>query len=187
MLNYLTLLGWSSPDGAEKMSRKELIEKFSLDRVNPAPAVFDSQKLEWLNGQYIHEMSAQDLRPLVARFFDVPWLEEGIEVVKTSVHRLTQFKDALRFVTEYVPPADIDQNFARALLEELRAGYENLFDRLKAKTGLKGKALFQPLRLALTGVDHGPELVKILPLLDHASSVDPSVLSPVQRVEKCIR
>ena len=187
MLNYLTLLGWSSPDGAEKMSREELVAKFSLDRVNPAPAVFDSQKLDWLNGQYIHAMSAKDLRPLVARFFDAPWLEEGIEVVKTSVHRLTQFEEALRFVREYTPPADIDQNFVRALLDELRAGSENLFERMKAKTGLKGKPLFQPLRLAITGSDHGPELVKIIPLLEHASKIDPSVLSPLARVEKCIR
>ncbi|HEX6176908.1 MAG TPA: glutamate--tRNA ligase, partial [Thermoanaerobaculia bacterium] len=48
MVNYLTLLGWSSPDGEEIFTREELIAKFSLDRVNPAPAVFDPQKLDWL-------------------------------------------------------------------------------------------------------------------------------------------
>src|SRR2546425_4518433 len=108
MLNYLTLLGWSSPDGREIFSRQYAIEHFSLDRVNPAPAVFDPQKFEWMNAQYIHSMSAAELRPLVARFFDAPWLEEGIDVVKTSVHRLTQFREALRFVIEYTPP-DIDR------------------------------------------------------------------------------
>lgn len=194
MVNYLTLLGWSSPDGAEKMERQELIARFSLDRVNSAPAVFDSQKLEWLNGQYIHSMSAKELLPLVARFFDAPWLEEGIDVVRTSVHRLTEFQEALRFVSQYTPPADIDQSFVRTLAAELRVGtptdepsFKELVERLKTATGLKGKALFQPLRLVITGSDHGPELVRAIPLLKRASDLDRAVLSPLARVEKCIR
>jgi glutamyl-tRNA synthetase len=177
MLNFLTLLGW-----------------FSLDRVNSAPAVFDRQKLEWMNGQYIHAMSARELRPLVARFFDAPWLEEGIDVVKTSVHLLTQFGEALRFVREYTP-ASVDRDFAVKLAEELRTNgtptdetsYKEMVERLKAATGSKGKALFMPLRLAITGSDHGPELVKTIPLLKHASEVDPLVLSPLERVEQCTR
>ncbi len=193
MVNYLTLLGWSSPDGAEVFTREEAIAKFALDRVNSAPAVFDPQKLDWLNGQYIHRMSAAELRPLVARFFDVPWLEEGIEVVKTSVQRLTQFAEALKFVREYVP-AEVDRAFAEGLANELRTngtprdadGYKAMVERLKNATGLKGKALFMPLRLALTGTDHGPELVKTIPLLLHASEVDSSVLSPLTRVERLL-
>jgi glutamyl-tRNA synthetase len=194
MFNYLTLLGWSSPEGVEVFSREYAIEKFSLDRVNPAPAVFDHQKLEWLNGQYIHSMSAAEIRPLVAKFFDVPWLEEGIDVVKTSVHRLTQFADALRFIREF-QCAEVDRAFREKLREELRAngaprdeaGFKAMVERLKNATGLKGKALFMPLRLAITGSDHGPELVRAIPLLQRASEVDPTVLSPLRRVEQCIR
>ena len=194
MLNYLTLLGWSSPDGAEVFTREEAVAKFSLDRVNSAPAVFDPQKLDWLNGQYIHRMSATELRPLVAKFFDVPWLAEGIETVKTSVQRLTQFAEALRFVREFQPAAGVDRTFATALAEDLRAqgaprdadGYKAMVERLKNATGLKGKALFMPLRLAITGSDHGPELVKVIPLLQHASEVDPQVLSPLARVERLL-
>ena len=189
MFNYLTLLGWSSPEGKEVFDRAYAVASFSLDRVNPAPAVFDSQKLDWLNGQYIHAMSAAELTLLVRRFFDVPWLEEGIDVVKTSVHRLTEFADALRFVTEYTPPS-VDQAFALKLADELRANgaedYQGMVERLKAATGLKGKALFMPLRLAITGLDHGPELVRAIPLLQHASESDPRVLSPLARVERCI-
>ena len=193
MVNYLTLLGWSSPDGQEVFSREDAIAKFSLDRVNPAPAVFDIQKLEWLNGQYIHRMSAAELRPLVVRFLDVPWLEEGIEVVKTSVQRLTQFGEALRFVREY-DPAPVDRGFAEALAAELRAhgaprdesSYKEMVERLKTATGLKGKNLFMPLRMAMTGSEHGPELVRAIPLLEHASRLDPAVLSPLQRVERLL-
>lgn len=194
MVNYLTLLGWSAPDGREVFDRAFAIEHFALDRVNSAPAVFDAQKLDWLNGQYIHAMSAAELRPLVAPFFDAPWLEEGIDVVKTSVTRLTQFREALGFVTDYTPP-EIDRPFAEALVTELRTngmpedadGVKAMNERLKTATGLKGKALFMPLRLALTGLDHGPELVRAIPLLRHASESDPAVLSPLQRAERCIR
>ncbi|MBV8515855.1 MAG: glutamate--tRNA ligase [Acidobacteria bacterium] len=193
MVNYLTLLGWSSPDGLEVFGREYAVKHFSLDRVNPAPAVFDPQKLEWVNAQFIHAMSAAELAPLVRRFFDVPWLEEGIDVVKTSVHRLTQFESALKFVTEYATP-DVDRAFAEKIGDELRAhgtpdsadAYQAMVERLKASTGAKGKALFMPLRLALTGLDHGPELVRSIPLLRRASEVDPSVLSPLARVERIL-
>jgi nondiscriminating glutamyl-tRNA synthetase len=194
MVNYLTLLGWSSPDGAEVFTREEAIAKFALDRVNAAPAVFDPQKLDWLNGQYIHKMSASELRPMVAKFFDAPWLEEAIDVVKTSVTRLTQFADALRIVREYEAPS-IDRPFAEAVANDLREHgtpgnadeYKAMVERLKTSTGLKGKALFMPLRLAITGSEHGPELVRVIPLLKHASDLDPAVLSPLARVERCIR
>ncbi|MGZ8867985.1 MAG: glutamate--tRNA ligase [Thermoanaerobaculia bacterium] len=193
MVNYLALLGWSSPDGAEVFTREEAISRFSLDRVNPAPAVFDSQKLDWLNGQYIHRMSAAELRPLVAKFFDTPWLEQGIEVVKTSVHRLDEFERALSFVRTFAAP-QVDRTFAEALAADLRANgaprdesaYKAMVERLKTSTGLKGKGLFMPLRMAMTGSEHGPELVRLIPLLQHASEVDPAVLSPLARVERLL-
>lgn len=186
MLNYLALLGWSTPDGREVFDRKYAIANFSLDRVNSAPAVFDPQKFEWLNGQYIHAMTAAELRPLVARFFDRPWLEEGIEAVKTSVQRLTQFEDALRFVTHYSRP-QIDPAFKAAVAREIRAhgaaDARGMAERLKTATGLSGKHLFHPLRLLLTGMEHGPELVKAIPLIQHASEVDGRVMSPLARAE----
>lgn len=195
MVNYLALLGWSSPEGAETFSREYAIKHFSLDRVNPAPAVFDPQKLDWLNGHSIHAMDAATLLPLVARFWNPapPWLEEGIDVVKKSVHRLTEFNEWLRFVTEYTP-ANVDRTFAETLASELRTngtpldadGYKAMVERMKRATGLKGKELFMPLRLAITGSDHGPELVRIIPLLQRASESDPAVLSPLQRIEQLL-
>ncbi len=194
MVNYLTLLGWSSPDGLDVFSREYAIQHFSLERVNSAPAVFDPQKFEWLNGQYIHAMSASQLVPLVRPFFDVPWLEEGVELVKTSVHRLTEFGAALNFVRAYDAP-EIDRAFAETLAEDLRehgaprdeASYKAMTERLKNATGAKGKALFMPLRLAMTAVEHGPELVRAIPLLQHASEVDERVLSPLARAELILK
>lgn len=193
MVNYLTLLGWSSPDGYDVFTRDYAIAQFTLERVNAAPAVFDPQKFEWVNGQYIHAMSAEALVPLVRPFFDVPWLEEGIEVVKTSVHRLTEFAGALDFVLSYEAP-DIDRVFAEKLEEELRLNgtptdeltYKSMVERLKDATGAKGKALFMPLRLAITGREHGPELVRAIPLLERACRSDERVLSPLERVERIL-
>jgi nondiscriminating glutamyl-tRNA synthetase len=196
MVNYLTLLGWSAPDGRDVFDRDYAIANFALDRVNSAPAVFDPQKFEWLNGQYIHAMSAEALRPLVVNAigFDTPWLEEAIDIVKTSVHLLPQFAEVIRFVTDYAP-LEIDRAFATAVAAELREHGEPLDadavkamnERLKKSTGLKGKELFMPLRLMLTGMDHGPELVRAIPLLARAGASDPRVLSPLARVEQCIR
>jgi len=193
MVNYLTLLGWSSPDGLDVFTREYAVEKFSLERVNAAPAVFDPQKFEWLNGQYIHAMTAAALEPLVRPFFDVPWLAEGIDVVKTSIHKLTQFREALAFVAEYAPPV-VDAAFAEKVAEDLRThgapsdeeSYKAMIERLKTSTGTKGKALFMPLRLAITGHEHGPELVRAIPLIEHASEFDGRVLSPLARVERIL-
>jgi nondiscriminating glutamyl-tRNA synthetase len=196
MVNYLTLLGWSSPDGLDVFTRDYAIANFSLERVNAAPAVFDPQKLEWLNGQYIYAMTAAELAPLVRPFFDAPWLEEGIDVVKTSVHRLIEFAGALRFVVEYTPPAMTSERpLVEKLADELRAhgapadeaSYKAMVERLKVSAGVKGKALFMPLRMALTGTEHGPELVRAIPLLEHASESDPRVLSPLARVERILQ
>jgi glutamyl/glutaminyl-tRNA synthetase len=141
-------------------------------------------------------MSASTLLPLVvnATGFDAPWLEEAIDVVKTSVHLLPQFREAIRFITDYTPP-EIDQVFATAVAADLREHGEPrdgdavkaMNDRLKKSTGLKGKELFMPLRLMLTGMDHGPELVRAIPLLARAGESDPRVLGPLARVEQCIR
>ena len=84
MVNYLTLLGWSSPDGLDVFSRDYAIANFSLERVNAAPAVFDPQKLEWLNGQYIHAMTATICNVFSQRYIgSIQVIDEAISV---SIH-----------------------------------------------------------------------------------------------------
>jgi glutamyl/glutaminyl-tRNA synthetase len=111
-----------------------------------------------------------------------------------STRHGSQFREAIRFVTDYTAP-EIDRSFATAVANDLREngsprdadGVKAMNERLKKATGLKGKDLFMPLRLALTGMDHGPELVRAIPLLGRASESDPGVLSPLARIEQCIR
>lgn len=69
MVNFLSLLGWQSGDDQEFFTRIEMLQRFSLDQVHKRDTVFDLQKFEWLNGQHIMTLSAEELLPLVAPFF----------------------------------------------------------------------------------------------------------------------
>lgn len=218
MVNYLALLGWSPPEGGEIFRREDAIRLFSLDRVNSAPAVFDRQKLLWMNGQYLHDMDASLLRRLVWRRLEElgwvtgggpaaeAWFDEAVDVIKKGVDTLRNLPEALRFLFEFVPlHAWNDPETAavlrdpetaavvRALADDLRAnggprdaaGYQALARRVGEKAGAKGKKLFMPIRIATTGSMHGPELARVLPLLEIGSRTDgiARVLSPLERVE----
>lgn len=104
--NFIALLGWSPGDDREKMTLDEMIDSFTLERVNPKGAIFDEQKLEWLNGEYIKQSSADELLPIVKPL----WVQAGllteaevkereeyvkrvIDLVKSRTHRVTDFVD----------------------------------------------------------------------------------------------
>ena len=218
MLNYLALLGWSTPDGLEVFSRQYATENFSFDRVNSAPAVFDPKKFEWLNGQYIHRTSPADLRRMLADRFRkegwllsesasaASWIEEAIELVQKGMTKLNDFPQAMRFLFDYDVSLlmAVEENrlllqdeetigLLRLLAQDMRAegqpgsseAYHSLAERLKAGSGKKGKALFMPIRLAVTGTAHGPELHRTFPLLERGSRTEglARVLSPLDRVD----
>ena len=183
MFNYLVLLGWSPPDGKEIFTREEAVAQFSLDRVNPAPAVFDPQKLDWVNSQYIHAAQPAALRAQLLEAFrreswvrngSSPaidsWFDDAIDLVKTGATRLTDIVPALRIFFEFDPTLPDDEGRAavvesisviRALAEDLRShggphdseSYHALAERLKSATGAKGRKLFMPIRAALHTTD----------------------------------
>jgi len=217
MVNYLTLLGWSPPDGNEIFTAVMAAREFTLERVNSSPAIFDKQKFEWLNGQYLHQLTPSALAPAIlprarARGWVVDetndvreWLGEAADLVKKNVSRVTQVADSLAFMFEFDPSlATLDDESAeavkdpqaipviRALADDLKANgspknpeeYQALVERLKA-TGAKGKKLFMPVRVALTGLTHGPELARMIPLLDAGSRIKglAPISSPLERVQ----
>jgi len=111
LFNFLALLGWSPGDGREKMTRQEMIDAFSLEAVNKKGAVFDEQKLEWLNSQYINDLPAARIAffvrdSLVAAGLHAPDLDEGgarrdwylrvIEALKARAKLLGDFPRDLR-------------------------------------------------------------------------------------------
>lgn len=183
--NFLVLLGWSPSIEQEIFSLDELVEHFSFDRISKSGAIFDKDKLAWMNGQYI---KAADLDRIVD--LAIPFLQAagriGEDFDREWVTLLvTLFKDAMLAVSEIVPLSVLffsddvayDEDAKAVLAEEsakvvLQAFLDKVqamdtfnVDTIKAalkevqkETGLKGKQLFMPTRVALTGQLHGPDL-----------------------------
>lgn len=182
LVNFVALLGWNTSDEQEIFSREELIEKFSLERVGKAGAVFDVEKLNWMNGQYLKTLP---LDALATRC--VPYLEAAgydvsdatrvrtmIEAVATHVLYLSSVTDHIRLFYEESVTFENDEASAiaasarevfasfLALSEPIegwnRDSFKSLMKEIQKSTGKKGKDLFMPVRIALTGNMHGPEL-----------------------------
>lgn len=137
LLNYLALLGWSTGTDQEVFSVQELIDEFSLDRVNKANAVFDPQKIQWMNGQHISRMSAEELEPFVqevlaeAGIRNPGWKAESrqrflssIELIKSRVHLLTDFASFGRayFTDEFEYAEDARRRYLEPAEEGVRSG-----------------------------------------------------------------
>jgi len=109
VVNYLALLGWSTPDSQQFFTREELIQKFSLERVNKSPAIFDLQKLEWMNAEYIRRMKISELAELL-----VPYLRKkgwiGEEITPSKYEKILRIieleKDRLKVLSDIIELAD---------------------------------------------------------------------------------
>ncbi len=190
LFNYLTLLGWSPGDDREKMSREELVELFSLDRVQHTPAQFDIRKLESLNGRYVAEMELADFIIAAREYAQAcDWSRESdpelfgkvAALMQSRTKKLTDVADWEYF---FVDLPKYDQKAATKELsrpgvgEALTEATERLstvewneteleaeISRLSEKYGIKQGKLNQPLRLAVTGVKSGAGIFATMVLL----------------------
>ncbi len=184
VVNYLALLGWSSPDGKEIMSMEEMISKFSIERVSKNPAIFDPAKLTWMNAQYIKNYDSKRLAELLRPFLsklqiqieDWKWLEKVIDVEKERSHTL---EDLLLNADYFFKTPKVDANIpddikkallkcAEVLLTESSLEKERLvevFRKVVKESAVKPKDFYQALRILLTGKSGGPELLDIVLLL----------------------
>jgi glutamyl-tRNA synthetase len=187
LVNYLALLGWSYDDKTTIMSREELVERFTLDRIGASPATFDYVKLDWLNGVYLRNLDPAEY----ARFLDT-WLDEqGIDWPKDTVHatvpliqekieKLSQYPDMVRFLFEPIsPPEGADARICRAAHEKLAgvdpwdaATIEQALRELSEELGEKPRQAFAPIRLAITGTKISPGLFESLELLGKNASLE---------------
>ncbi|MBB3018516.1 glutamyl-tRNA synthetase [Microvirga lupini] len=148
----------------------ELAKLIDFSHISRAPAKFDESELEHLNARLIHEIPYETARERLAQLD----ADEG-EIFWNAVRgNLTKVRDAAEWATVVrgpVTPVIDDKAFVEAATGVLPEGpwdattWKTWTEAVKAKTGMKGKALFMPLRLALTGLDHGPELAALLPLI----------------------
>ncbi|HEY9576913.1 MAG TPA: glutamate--tRNA ligase [Pseudobacillus sp.] len=195
LFNFIALLGWSPAGEEEIFSKEEFIEMFDANRLSKSPALFDQQKLSWMNNQYMKKVDLDRVVELA-----VPHLVKAgrIEVERSSeqeewVRELIElYQEKLSFGAEIVEMSELFfkedisyEDEAKSVLEEeqvpeVMASFlekveamdefkaEEIKKAMKAvqkETGHKGKKLFMPIRAAVTGQTHGPDLPKAIELL----------------------
>jgi len=186
LFNFLALLGWSYDDKTTIMSRAELIERFSLERVVPSPATFDYKKLDWMNGMYLRELQPEEYALDLLRWLreqGIEWPEDRVHatvpLVQEKIERFSQYPDFVRFLFEPIdPPGGIDGEICRATAERLAnvepweaATIEDALRALAQERGLKPRDAFAPIRLAVTGSKISPGLFESLELLGREESL----------------
>ena len=205
LVNYLALLGWAPHGGTrETFTRDELIEEFELERVTPSPAVFDMQKLYWLNRHYIAATDPQHLFEIALPHFskaglvnapDAPtreWLMKVIALLAPAIDKLDELPGRAALIFHYdakeslaVPEnrelfhveqsRNVVKAFATAVLSSKESispeQFKTFMNQIKTQTGAKGKDLFHPVRVALTGSHSGPEFDKLIPIIEQGSTL----------------
>jgi glutamyl-tRNA synthetase len=191
MFNFLALLGWAYDDKTEIMSRDEIVERFSLAKVNPSPAIFSREKLDWMNGVYIRSLAKDDLAERLLPFVESAGLQADEETVRRLVpliqERVKLLGDAVElvdfFFTEqisYEPQLLIGKKMdvsdslkaLKRVVEVLQeapsfdeATLETVLRRLVEELGLKAGQLFGIIRVAVTGKRVAPPLFGTLSIL----------------------
>jgi glutamyl-tRNA synthetase len=183
LVNFLALLGWSYDDRTTIMSRGELIERFSLDRVQPSPATLDYQKLDWMNGVYLRALSPEELAEALVRYlrdegydWDEKLVRRAAPLVQEKIKRLGELPGFVRFLFEDVEPdpalLDGSAPILRAAAERLREvepftaePIEHALRGLAADLDLSPRKAFQPIRVAVTGSTVSPGLFESIELL----------------------
>jgi glutamyl-tRNA synthetase len=170
--NYVSLLGWGYDESTTFMTTGELVERFSLERVSRNPAVFDEQKLRWMNGRYLRELSPEELGRRLEQLHgrDVP--PEAVAISQDKMQTLADFWPLAGFLVERreIDPQAWDRVMRDGGPERLRAAREALeaaepFDTETIERALRGvverlevkpKEVFQPVRVAISGTTVSP-------------------------------
>jgi glutamyl-tRNA synthetase len=181
IMNFVALLGWA-PDGETTiMSRDELVERFSLDRVGASPATFDYAKLDWMNGVYLRGLAPDAYGDALVSYLaeqGYDWDEARIRAaaphVQEKIARLGEFPGFAGFIFQDVEPDPelLDRDVLGAAAEaledvepweagQLEAALKDLAERL----GLKPRQAYPPIRVAVTGSKVSPGLYESLELL----------------------
>ncbi len=195
MVNYLALLGWSPGNDREIMEISELIDSFALERINPANAVFDVKRLEWMNGQYIYRLTDEELltrlKPYIinaqlmkAEEFDERgiWLLKLCQNIKKRLKLLSDINKVGRYffledfeydkhaLSKHLNDATFTliKNFLGEMqnIEPFRAqSIEQTLRDFAAVNNMKTKEIIHPLRVFVTGREGGPGLFETLELV----------------------
>ncbi len=217
LINYLALLGWAPSGGTREIfSPDELKHEFTLARVTPSPAIFDMEKLYWLNRHYIKQSPPERIEKLAEPFFvragllpENPsertraWFAKVVALLAPSVDKLEQLPERAALIFHYDPAAAVSSpdnaevmgapkttEVLAAFIQQVQADtspmtperFKSIMNEVKAKSGAKGKDLFHPVRVALTGSHSGPEFDKLIPILEEGSKLN--LPQPVMSVDE---
>jgi glutamyl-tRNA synthetase len=181
--NYFALLGWGYDEETTFFTTDELKERFSLERVSRSPAVFDEQKLRWMNGRYVRELPVEELTRRLETFTGRDDLGEAVAITQDKISTLDEFWPLARSLFEGpvddpaarekvlgAPEAAAALGAARHALAELPAAWtlesvEQALRGVAERLEVKPKAVFQPLRVALTGTTVSPGIFETVALL----------------------
>ncbi len=190
LINFIARLGWSYDDHTELFSREELVEKFSLDRLNASSASFDYAKLEWMNGVYIRQLDLDDLAGRLCPFYRAAGYEVSVEMARKVAplvrERLKTLADAVP-LTDFIfqpdtPPSrelligKLDASAAANVLRRARnliamapaltdEVLEEPFRLLADELGVKAGVVFGVLRIAVTGRQVSPPLFETMDVM----------------------
>jgi glutamyl-tRNA synthetase len=199
--NYLALLGWGTEDDTTLLTTEELIERFSIERVGRSSAIFDEQKLRWMNGRFMRTMALDEYEARVADHLAAtdPTAAEAFAaapperrraacaIVQEKAQTLAEVWPLVRFL--FVGPADDPDAWSKVMTPDaeplLAAALEALGDgasfeptaieetlrEVVAGRDVKPKLLFQPLRVAITGTTVSPGIFESLAALGREESV----------------
>jgi glutamyl-tRNA synthetase len=183
VVNFLALLGWAPDGDTTIMSREELIERFSLERVSASPAQFDYDKLDWMNGVYLRALPRDAYADELVRYlrddgydWDGALVRRTAPLVQEKIERFGQFPAFAGFLFREITPdralLDGGAPIVRAAREELarvepfRASeIESALRKLAERLELSPRKAFQPIRIAVTGSKVSPGLFESLELL----------------------
>ncbi len=195
VVNYLALLGWTPKGEQEIFTEEELIRQFSMKRVSSNDAVFDINKLNWINFQYMKKLDEDALLDVVLPFLvkagyveenpsdeKKAWLKKVVWFMKDHIYYAGQAAKELAFFFEEMPEltdeeilgimkAESSAVILKAFIEGLEAletfeqdGIKKCFNTCMKANGLKGKAAYEPTRIALTGKTQGPGMFEMMEL-----------------------
>jgi glutamyl-tRNA synthetase len=190
LVNHLALLGWSYDDRTTIMTVSELVERFSLERIQPSPATFDYEKLDWMNGKHLRALSGDEYADALVLWlgelgfdWNAARVRETVPLVQAKLERFSQYPDYVRFLFADVEP---DPALLNGTAPVLRAAHETLanvepFERdaieaalreLAERLDLPPRKAFQPIRIAVTGSKVSPGLFESLELLGRERSLE---------------
>jgi len=187
LINYIALLGWNTQDDQEIFSIEELKEKFSLERVGKTGAIFSQEKLQWMNQQYIKNLDIDDLLERLEPFLPAfvkdtapDLLKKMVSIVQERMIFLSDISEQLGFffhnestiedenllkVTQTDEAQQVYNGFISEMKEQEFLSSENfgkVMKKVQKSTGIKGKSLWIPMRIAITQMEQGPDLMAVV-------------------------